>query len=188
MFIGRKKTFLFGALMLLASSAFAQSWKGEVRFFGGVNAGSEDRSPWPAIGRSFGFDGAAKLSSIVQITGGYAYNGTGAVYVPICAACSPASVTVVAHEVIGGIRVGSTRHRVMPYVGVGAGIVDFRVTSKSEGLAANVGLPAKFAYATSGGLNLRITNRVGIMAEVRMVKPMDAPWYVRSSGGIFVHF
>jgi len=187
---------------LLVSSAFSQSpdlshGKIEIRGFGGgVNAGNLLETQ-PAF--SAGVEGAVGINRIVAVTGHYAFDHLGTTDSSVCfsSGCSQSHRSQKMHEFMGGFRFSiPNRSRITPYAAISAGgvalVSKFSLSSPGFSSAGNIS-ETKFAVATGGGANYRISQRSGINVDVRGVAVSfgfsSIPgWIVRTTGGFYFRF
>ena len=90
------------------------------------------------------------------------------------------------HDVIGAVRISSPR-RFAPYAVMGGGVARIQDVIAIGRLAFTLAA-TKPALALGGGFNFAVTRRWGIQSEFRAIRPVDFPWYARSTGGLYFRF
>jgi hypothetical protein len=141
---------------------------------------------------SMGFGAAVGVSRYVAISGEYNYNHIGGASITGFSNGVPfsASGSDRLHDIISGVRI-SGPWKASPYLFGGGGLASYVTSGDASLLGSYASVSRSFtkpAVAMGGGLNTSITPRFGILLDARAIRPIELPWYVRITGGLYVRF
>ncbi len=177
-------------LVLALTAACGEDWRrGTFQLYGAAGgnamAGTGEGAK-PSLGLGF----AGGMGRYLAVTGSYVWNRLASVNNSTCldGACFRAQGRVVAHELLGGLRLNASKpSRATPYLVAGGGLVRAHGSASAPGIAVSV-TRAKPAFAIGGGVDIGVGGPAAVIFDFRAVKASEMRLYARASLGIGFRF